>query len=422
MIPGTDAVDPSICPAPSRKVPLNVMLFTNMIAPYSLPTLRKLTASLQRLQVFISVAMEPNRQWEARWDGVGVAVQRSFMIRRVLRYKQGYSMEVFKHFPYDSLLLLYKYRPDVNISTELGFRTMQAAGYRLLNPGSRLIIWADLSEHTEREVTWTRKLMRRVFLRCADAVIVNGSSAKRYVQSLGVPEKRIVVVPQTTELSGFRAVPIDKKRLTARRLLYVGQLEERKGLEAFMRALASWAQRNAEHKCEMWIVGDGPVRTNLEQWALPPNISLQFFGSVAYHRLPEYYAQAGVLVLPTLADTWGLVVNEGMAAGLPVLGSLYSQAVQDLVRDNFNGWTFHADHPEELDNALGRALSTPLAILSQMREAARQTVIHLNPDFAAGKILQAINLATKSNRAATVSQALDGHGVDPLHRQVGKNG
>ena len=53
--------------------------------------------------------------------------------------------------------------------------------------------------------------------------------------------------------------------------------------------------------------------------------------------------KVGVLVFPTLADEWGLVVNEALAAGVPVLGSLYSQAVEELVRDGENGWTFRPD-------------------------------------------------------------------------------
>jgi glycosyltransferase involved in cell wall biosynthesis len=378
---------------PSQTLPVNVTLFTNMIAPYFLPVLRNLAASLRSLQVFVSVAMEPNRPWKPNWDAVDVTVQRSFMLRRVVKYKQGFSMELFKHFPYDSLYRLYKCRPDVVISSQLGFRTMQAVIYRLLNPGSRLVIWADLSEHTEGHVGRGHTLMRQVFLRSADAVLVNGASGARYIRALGVPEERIVLAPYSTETSGFIAIPIQKEPSTARRLLYVGNLVEGKGLDLFLRTLALWAKTCPERKCEMWIVGDGPARKNLEHWPLPPNLSLSFFGGVPYHHVPDYYAQAGILVFPTLSDTWGLVVNEGMAAGLPVLGSSYSQAVQELVRDDFNGWTFRADQPSELANALERALSVPLATLAQMREAARNSVGHLTPRYGAGRFLQAVRVA-----------------------------
>src|SRR5436190_875726 len=70
----------------------------------------------------------------------------------------------------------------------------------------------------------------------------------------------------------------------------------------------------------------------------------------------EFYSQAGILVFPTLADEWGLVVVEAMAAGLPVLGSLHSQAVEDLVTDGLDGWTFRPDDCASLRSALNRAL------------------------------------------------------------------
>ena len=56
--------------------------------------------------------------------------------------------------------------------------------------------------------------------------------------------------------------------------------------------------------------------------------------------MAEVYAKASLFAFPTLADEWGVVVNEAMAAGLPVLGSIYSQAVEELVEDGVSGWVF----------------------------------------------------------------------------------
>src|ERR1035441_3133457 len=75
-----------------------------------------------------------------------------------------------------------------------------------------------------------------------------------------------------------------------------------------------------------------------------------------YSDMPEVYQRAGVLVLPTLADTWALVVNEAMAAGLPILGSVYSQAVDEMVVDGVNGWRFRSDDAEDSYRALCRVM------------------------------------------------------------------
>src|SRR5206468_11003060 len=119
----------------------------------------------------------------------------------------------------------------------------------------------------------------------------------------------------------------------------------------------SWAQQHSDRRVELWFIGDGPLRSDLERLAKPLNLELRFVGNVPYGDLAIWYEQAGILVFPTLADEWGLVVNEALAAGVPVLGSLYSQAVEELVREGENGWTFRPDRAEEMSTALERALS-----------------------------------------------------------------
>lgn len=183
----------------------------------------------------------------------------------------------------------------------------------------------------------------------------------------------------------------------ARRLLYVGRLVEGKGLQVFLRALVRWAETHPGQSCEMWFVGDGPMRKYLEQFAVPPSVNLRFFGNVPQHHLFQFYAQAGIFVFPTLSDTWGLVVNEAMAAGLPVLGSLYSQAVEDLVQWGVTGWTFFPDRPDNLQNALDCALSAPMPVLARMQEAARQDIYHLTPKYSASRFLEAIQIALDQN-------------------------
>src|SRR5207249_4625429 len=103
--------------------------------------------------------------------------------------------------------------------------------------------------------------------------------------------------------------------------------------------------------------------------------------------------RTGILAFPTLADEWGIVVNEALASGLPVLGRVYSQAVEELVRDGKNGWTFRPDRSDELFAALDRALTAPKTRLDEMRAEARRSVEHLTAEFVGQRIVDAIRLA-----------------------------
>jgi glycosyltransferase involved in cell wall biosynthesis len=118
-----------------------------------------------------------------------------------------------------------------------------------------------------------------------------------------------------------------------------------------------------------------------------------------------FYQENDVLVFPTLSDEWGLVVNEALACGVPVLGSTYSQAVMELVHDGINGWVFEPDSDNSTTAALDRMMDTLAKGGSEtFREAVRSTVEHLTPDAVADRISEIVaTLTKKTARARTAS-------------------
>jgi glycosyltransferase involved in cell wall biosynthesis len=128
----------------------------------------------------------------------------------------------------------------------------------------------------------------------------------------------------------------------------------------------------------------------IRKFCLPSNVTLRLLGRRKPPEIAGFYGAAGIFVLPTMADEWGLVVNEAMASGLPVLGSLYSQAVEEFCADGKTGWTFRPDHADEMERALDAALNAPVGVLDAMRVAARRRVAHLTADYVADQLAGAI--------------------------------
>jgi hypothetical protein len=112
-------------------------------------------------------------------------------------------------------------------------------------------------------------------------------------------------------------------------------------------------------------------------------------GNVPYEQLGEVYQESGVFVLPSYADTWALVVNEAMLAGLPVLGSVCAQAVEELVKEGVNGWRFNPEDSRDLYAAIDRCLTTPLPQLQAMRFAAHERAAALRPAQTAELLVHA---------------------------------
>ncbi len=371
-----------------------IAVLVNVIAPYQKPVLDRLSRLHPGMRIFLSTQMESNRPWKLEWEGLDVVVQKTITLNRRWRHPKGFSEPLFVHLPVDTVAQLSRYRPDVVISWEMGVRTILAAAYRGLRPSSKLIVWAEFAESTEYGRGAPRQILRKILHHCVDAFLVTGESGARYLSSLGVARRKIFKIAYTTEVSRFSAVPITRPAELARRLLYVGQLIERKGLAPFLEVLSHWAALHASRKVDFVFAGDGPLRDCLQAFPVPPNVTLSFLGNISYEKLPSVYSQADIFVLPTLADTWGVVVNEAMAAGVPVLGSLYGQAVSELVQDGSNGWTFRPDVPHEMFNALDRALHAPADKLLEMRECARATALRLTPDYVASLIDRAITACT----------------------------
>lgn len=369
---------------------IRLAILTNILAPYWKAICECLT-SCYRLRVFLSTPMESNRPWQIDWGDINVVVQRAITLHRRWKHPSGFVEPIYVHFPIDTISQLRRFRAQVTISNELGFRTLLVCLYRKLARSSRLLVLAEMAESTERGRGRSRMLLRRLLKGHIDGFLVPGQSGARYVRSLGVPQSKIFRIGYTTDFHRFCEMPVTRPAEIAYRLLYVGQLIERKGLFPLFTILSKWASEHPQRTLEFTLVGDGPSRARLEEASLPSNFRSTFRGNMAFQDLPGMYAECGIFVFPTLADTWGVVVNEAMAAGLPVLGSIYSQAVEEMVEDGQNGWSFAPDNPASVYSAVERALSGSSESLNRMRQYARETAMRYTPEIVARNISNAVH-------------------------------
>jgi glycosyltransferase involved in cell wall biosynthesis len=375
---------------PGANMVIRTVLLTNFVPPYRLKLLSALRDLVGEFKVFVSTPMEADRPWAPEFGTLDVIQQRNKTFERMRAHPSGFTQRQYVHFPYDTLVQLWRYAPKVLISSELGLRTLQAGIYRKLIPGSRLIIWATLSEETERGWGFWRQLLRRILLKAADAVVCNGASGARYIASFGYPADRIFIVNQPVDVDLFAAFPPTREPAIARRLVFSGRLIPAKAVVELLEALIRWARANPSRHLEMAWIGDGELRERLETAELPDNLTQIFHGNQPYDALPDLYRQGGALVLPSLMDEWGLVVNEAMASGMVVLGSIYSQAAVEMVRDGETGWLIDPLRPASIEEALDKLYDATLDDLAAMRQAVRARALMITPKSAARHLYSAI--------------------------------
>lgn len=375
---------------------LKVAFFINFMPPYFVSTWEALAKNIKSLRIYVSQPMESNRPWAVYWGTLDVHIQKSIRYMNTHRHTQ-FVDKVHVDIPYDTLFSLRKYRPHVIISQDYGMRSIMALVWRSWHREVKIINYFRVTQQTEKGRGVARNLIRRWLTPRANAILVNGCSGERYVTERGAKSENVFHVTSVVDVSRFLQLSIDRPdELAERRLLYIGQLVARKGLEQFLDALTRWAQKNPNTCVEVSIVGDGPLAHKLSNLCdVASNIKLQFFGNVAYGEIYNYFSQNGILVFPTLGDEWGVVVNEALASGLPVLGSLYAQSVESLVTDDETGWTFMPDDESAIYQAIDKALNTPVEKLREMRSNCRKLGSSLTPDYSANQILRAIEYVTQ---------------------------
>lgn len=330
--------------------------------------------------------MEQNRKWNVDYEKLPVVKQRTLTLRQLWRHPAGFQEIGYLHLPLDTFFHLWKDRPDTVISGELGLRSFQVALYCMFSK-CKLVLWATVSEQTEKGRGRMREIVRRWLVDQADRVIVNGSSGARYIQKLGAAREKIVIIPYVSGREMASECETRSNPHRPRTLIYLGQLTERKGILLLLQALIRWKQKHPDQDIKFKVIGEGPLRPEIEQLASSCPFEIDTLGFIEYESIPALLQQGDILVLPSLADEWGLVVNEAMAMCLPVLGSEYSQAVDELVVESKNGWRFVPDSEASLESAISRALETPLEQLQRMGENARKSVRHLTADFAAERMI-----------------------------------
>lgn len=268
-----------------------------------------------------------------------------------------------------TLAALRDLQPDVVFSPATPFPEGMAAIRYRNESAARVFLMDDSWEATDprgRAVTTIKRLIHQ----CVDGAFVPAAWYERYFSAQGIPAERLTFPVDVVDNDWFArpAAPEDGAGRDARRgqFLFVGRDLPRKGLGQLLAAYQQYRQ-SARNPWDLEIVGP-PVG------AIPSGDGVVFTGPLTGPSLRGRYWAASVLVVPSDWEQWGLVVNEGMAASLPVIASSGVGAARSLVVEDSTGWTFPAGDHAALAQRLASASETSNAGLIEMGQRARARV------------------------------------------------
>ncbi len=269
-----------------------------------------------------------------------------------------------------------------------------------------------LSDSTaiSNERVWYKELIKRRLVRLYSSAIVAGSPQRDYVASLGMPESRIFrgwdIVDNDYFAAGASRARANmaevrhKRGLPENYFLTINRFVEVKNLRRLLLAYQHYRDTAGPTAWKLVLAGDGPLMPELLQWRTELNLADAVIlpGLKQYRDLPDYYGPAGAFVLASTSETWGLVVNEAMASGLPVLVSNRCGCAMDLVSEGRNGFRFDPLDIDQLAQQMARIAGAELRVREAMGAASREIIAQWSPEVWAESLSNASRLALSQPR------------------------
>jgi glycosyltransferase involved in cell wall biosynthesis len=382
---------------------MRVAVIINMIAPYQVPVFERLAGRPDvDLLVLYETEVESNRQWrpplELPYEHVVLDSWSLDLAWLAVGSGTKLVSDIYVHIPKHPLAALTRFKPDAVVASG---GTIWASPANIVALARRNRHgWAFVPRwetHSRRKPTLPRRVADpwvRRFFRLGDAWLAVGSRSARDLIRMGVDPKRIFIWPMVALPSGGdypRPRAGEQRRPT--RYLFVGQLIERKGIPEL---LAAFSQIEGG---ELWLIGDGPLRSEI-QAAMRSDPRIRWHGHLDWEATSELYRSADIVVLPSRYETWGLVVNEALAHGLPIITTTEVGAVDDLIVRDVNGVVIPPRDVEALARAMCSVAEWSPRRLAAGVETSDRALAGWTFERAADSIAEACAIGIESRRLA----------------------
>ncbi len=252
--------------------------------------------------------------------------------------------------------------------------------------GRQSILMTESTAADHARVGWKEAAKSLLIRALFDSAVTGGAAHQRYLLQLGFPSDRIASFYDVVDNDGIAARTRALRRqsrqdfsLPETYFLYVGRLAQEKNVRALIEAWLTYRRNGSAWP--LVLVGDGPEAASLRNLAAtsPFGSEIHFAGHKGSRDLPAFYAFAGCFVLPSSREPWGLVVNEAMAAGLPVIVSSRCGCAEDLVEPVHNGLTFDPAQPGQLLDCLHTISSSSPERLASMGLQSSKHIARYSP-------------------------------------------
>lgn len=372
---------------------IKVILLTEIISPYRIPPFNDLMQSENiDLEIFFLTETESRRSWYVPKDTLKFS------------YRVLWNVQIGKSYQNSPIYLnpgviyrLWQQQPDVIILGGWSHLTYWLSFVYAQMMGTRLLIWSESTLKDKRTTSQWKNKLKLWMVKKAEGYIVPGKAQKDYLLYLGAKNENVWLAPNAVDTHFFSSVSElyrqdreglkQKLNLSGMILLFVGRLIDEKGVPEL---LAAFQELQTLKSVTLVIVGDGPQSQMYQDYCRQYSLNtVVFSGFQNQNALVQYYAIADIFVFPTRTDPWGLVLNEAMAASLPIVCSSAAGAVDDLVEQGGNGFIFPVGDVTRFAEALQQLVDDD-DLRKRMGKRSHQIILNYTPQIMAQGFREAI--------------------------------
>ncbi len=368
-----------------RQTARKILFFTNYFAPYRVGLFNELSRlSNQQVEFLFDNEIDPDRTWKIN--------------RKTIKFNY--------HIMNSKLDIIKKclaIKPKFIISCEFGLRTILCIiSGRIIK--AKVIVFSELMPSSENSCSLLRKFVRKIIASMIDGGIAVGKESRQYLINIGVAKNKIVIAPDAVDNEFFIKESAKYKKEYLRNMfnipaayfvfIYVGSTSFRKGTDLLFRACKA-VSRQTSKKILCLIVGDGIIKkseNNLLKYYDKKIIKIINFQQP--RSLIRYLVLSDCLIFPTRNDVWGMVVNEAIACGLPVMASKYAGSTTELIDNGRDGYIFDPLNNSSFESTMLKCVNNR-SVLKKFSNRAKSKLKLNNHTVAAGKIVNFLSEFSK---------------------------
>ena len=216
-----------------------------------------------------------------------------------------------------------------------------------------------------------QKTLAKALNNCQAIAAIGSDAVQDYQQRF--PDKPIFNIPYYCDLTAF-SQEIPQRPRTPATILFCGQMIARKGVDLLLQAFEELIQMGLAAR--LLLVGrEADLPQMLTEVSEKTRQSIEYAGFQAPEDLPQFFQTADIFVLPSRHDGWGVVVNQAIGAGLPVICSDAVGAANDLIEQGKNGYVFPNGVVGTLTHILADYLQNPSGIAKASATSLEKSVL-----------------------------------------------